>query len=212
MFFTNEKVKTLKEANVDLQSRIDELELEIKKLKNYNTTFYNTNDSNLILIEKLIKKTKELQDKLSYIEDNEQELEYRKSQTALWKSNTEKAWETRDEYLLKLDAAKVEEEKAKTSYKIIKAENDVLSKANDNIQPVLDENIKLKADINTLKEINSIRDVLTNNKDKEILELKTQVNKLIDTITEFKTKDPTVVHPNVIQPQVIEPTVLSTKK
>lgn len=212
MFFTNEKVKTLKEANVDLQSRIDELELEIKKLKNYNTTFYNTNDSNLILIEKLIKKTKELQDKLSYIEDNEEDLEYQKSQTELWKSNTEKACKTRDEYLLKLDAAKVEEEKAKTSYKIIKAENDVLSKSMDNIQPVLDENIKLKAEINTLKEIDSIRDVLAKNKDKEILELKAQVNKLMDTITEFKTKDPTVVHPNVIQPQVIEPTVLSSKK
>jgi hypothetical protein len=31
MFFTNEKVKTLKEANVDLQSRIDELELDKTK-------------------------------------------------------------------------------------------------------------------------------------------------------------------------------------
>jgi hypothetical protein len=76
----------------------------------------------------------------------------------------------------------------------------------------LDENIKLKADLNTLKEIDSIRDVLAINKDKEILELKETVNKLMNIITTFQTKDPTVVHPNVIQPQVIEPTVLSSKK
>ncbi len=212
MFFTNEKVKTLKEANVDLQSRIDELELDKTKWSKRLEIRTEESNFNFKVADEHIEANKEISNELLKRKSNEQELEYFKSQTELWKLKTESACKTRDEYLSKLDAVKVEEEKAKTSYKIIKAENETLSKVNANIQPVLDENIKLKADLNTLKEIDSIRDVLAINKDKEILELKETVNKLMNIITTFQTKDPTVVHPNVIQPQVIEPTVLSSKK
>jgi len=194
MFFTNKE-----KAQLELKIKELELELEIKQGRNK------------IAQKKLLDRLSlESSDRVVLMTAREQQVTYRKAQAELWKDNATKACTQRDEYIAEVNTAKEEEEKAKTSYKIIKAQNEVLSKVSTNVQPVLDENITLKAQVDNIKDIIGITDNVIEDLRTQLSNSEQERNNLIQTITQFKTRESQ--QPVVIQPQIIEPVVLSSKK
>jgi len=194
MFFTNKE-----KAQLELKIKELELELEIKQGRN-----------KLAQKKLLDRLSLESSDRVVLMTAREQQVTYRKAQAELWKDNTTKACTQRDEYIAEVNTAKEEEEKAKTSYKIIKAQNEVLSKVSTNVQPVLDENITLKAQVDNIKDIIGITDNVIEDLRTQLSNSEQERNNLIQTITQFKTRESQ--QPVVIQPQIIEPVVLSSKK
>ncbi len=194
MFFTNKE-----KAQLELKIKELELELEIKQGRN-----------KLAQKKLLDRLSLESSDRVVLMTAREQQVTYRKAQAELWKDNATKACTQRDEYIAEVNTAKEEEEKAKTSYKIIKAQNEVLSKVSTNVQPVLDENITLKAQVDNIKDIIGITDNVIEDLRTQLSNSEQERNNLIQTITQFKTRESQ--QPVVIQPQIIEPVVLSSKK
>ncbi len=216
MLFTDkqiqEKIKLTNEANVDLQLKIDSLNLEIRQLK-WNLDRYEASEEDMLeSIQNLSDKNNNLRDVIKTYEDNAEELKYRKDQTELWKENTKKATSQREVTYAKLLISEEVKEKFETENIILKSANKVLSEVNAKVQPIMDENIRLNSQLVNMAEITSIKDETIKDLKSQLVNKDEKVAALMQIITTFQTKDAQVVQAQVIQPSVIEPTILSSKK
>jgi uncharacterized protein (DUF3084 family) len=199
--FNNDK--KLKLEVIALNSKIEQLKLELKRYEDHSDLNLNRHKHELGVLRSQLEHYEEL--KKEVLEHRDTKYRIQELNHTLEHTNNSK--EKLEAEIVELKEIAKSNAKLKLSYDLIKSENEVLSKVKTNVQPTLDENIMLKCKVESLEKEISIKNELIAEKDRRIDGLEGQTTNLLQAITSFQTKDPVI-----LQPQVIERTILSSKK